>query len=56
MGLGYRHWTMEDFPWDKFDLSKVDEDQVRIVRAAAQQILTESLSIEFRSVILTNLL
>ncbi|MCA8931660.1 MAG: ferritin-like domain-containing protein [Rhodospirillaceae bacterium] len=35
MGLGYRHWTMEDFPWDKFDLSKVDEDQVRIVRAAA---------------------
>ena len=33
--MGYRHWTLEDFPWDRFDPDKVDADQVRIVRAAS---------------------
>ena len=33
--MGYRHWTLDDFPWERFDPSKVNDDQVRIVRAAS---------------------
>lgn len=30
-----RLWTLDDIPWDQFDRSKVDDDIVKIVRAAA---------------------
>jgi len=30
-----RLWTLDDIPWDQFDRSKVDDDVVKIVRAAA---------------------
>ena len=33
--MAYKHWTLDDIPWDRFDRSKVDPDQERIARAAA---------------------
>ncbi len=30
-----KYWTLDDISWDKFDLSKVDPDMLRIVKAAA---------------------
>lgn len=33
--MAYRHWTLDDIPWDRFDRSKVDPDQEKVVRAAA---------------------
>lgn len=33
--MAYRHWTLDDIPWDRFDGSKLDPDQVRIIKAAA---------------------
>jgi rubrerythrin len=30
-----RHWTLDDIPWDRFDKSKVNDDIVRVVRAAS---------------------
>ena len=29
------HWTLDDVPWDSFDPSKVEPDQLAIVKAAA---------------------
>lgn len=29
------HWTLDDIPWDAFDLSRVDPDLARIIKAAA---------------------
>ncbi len=31
----YKHWTLDDLPWDKLDHSKVDEDLIKVVKAAA---------------------
>ena len=31
----YKHWTLDDIPWDRFDPAKVDPDQLKIVKAAA---------------------
>ncbi|HET8726148.1 MAG TPA: acyl-ACP desaturase [Alphaproteobacteria bacterium] len=33
--MAYRHWTLDDIPWDKFDRAKVDPDQLKIAKAAA---------------------
>ena len=33
--MAYRHWALEDIPWDRFDRSKVDGDQLKIIKAAA---------------------
>ena len=30
-----RHWTLDDIPWDRLDHSKLDQDIVRIVKAAS---------------------
>ena len=30
-----KYWSLDDISWDKFDLSKVDPDMLRIVKAAA---------------------
>lgn len=29
------HWTLDDIPWDRFDLSRVDPETVRVVKAAS---------------------
>lgn len=31
----YKHWTLDDIPWDRLDRAKVDPDQLKIVKAAA---------------------
>ena len=33
--MAYVHWKIEDMPWDKLDPSKVDEDLLKIIKAAA---------------------
>ena len=33
--MPYRHWTLDDIPWDRFDKTKVDRDQELLARAAA---------------------
>ncbi len=33
--MAYKHWTLDDIPWDRFDRTKVDPDQVKVVKAAA---------------------
>ena len=33
--MGYRHWTLDDFPWEAFDRSRIDADQLLIVKAAS---------------------
>jgi hypothetical protein len=33
--MAYRHWTLDDIPWDRFDPALVDPDQEKIARAAA---------------------
>ena len=30
-----KHWTLDEIPWEKFDPSKVRDDQLRIAKAAA---------------------
>ncbi len=33
--MAYKHWTLDDLPWDRFERDKVDPDQEKIIRAAA---------------------
>jgi len=33
--MAYEHWTVESFPWEKLDKSKVTPDLLKIVKAAA---------------------
>lgn len=33
--MPYKHWTLDDVPWDQFDPSKVDPDHVALAKAAA---------------------
>lgn len=33
--MPYKHWTLDDIPWDRFDRTKVDPDQALLARAAA---------------------
>jgi len=33
--MSYRPWTLDDIPWDRFDRGKVNDDQVRMIKAAA---------------------
>ncbi len=35
IAMAYRHWTLDDIPWEKFDRSKVDPEVVKIIKAAA---------------------
>lgn len=35
IAMAYRHWTLDDIPWDRFDRSKVDPEVVKIIKAAA---------------------
>jgi len=35
MGMAYEHWKIEDLPWDRLDPSKVDEDLLKVIKAAA---------------------
>ena len=30
-----RHWTLDDIPWDRFDPARVDQDILRVIKAAA---------------------
>ena len=30
-----RHWTLEDIQWNRFDPSKVDDDLIKVIKAAA---------------------
>jgi len=34
LAMAYKHWSIEDLPWDQLDPSKVDEDLLKIVKAA----------------------
>ena len=34
-GLPYKHWKMEDLPWDRLDPSKVSPDLLKVIKAAA---------------------
>ena len=31
----YKHWKIEDLPWDRLDRSKVDDDLLQVIKAAA---------------------
>lgn len=33
--MAYKHWTIEDLPWDKFDASKVSPELLQVIKAAA---------------------
>ncbi len=33
--MSYRHWTLDDIPWDRFDRTRVVDDEMRMVKAAA---------------------
>ncbi len=33
--MAYRHWTLDDIPWDRFEPAKVDPEIVKIIKAAA---------------------
>lgn len=33
--MAYKHWTLDDIPWDRFDGSRVDPEILRVVKAAA---------------------
>lgn len=33
--MAYEHWKIEDMPWDRLDPSKVDEDLLKVIKAAA---------------------
>lgn len=33
--MANKHWTLDDIPWDRLDRSKVDPDQLKIIKAAA---------------------
>src|SRR3954451_9253426 len=33
--MGYKHWTLEDLPWDQIDRSKADAEILKIIKAAA---------------------
>ncbi len=33
--MTYKHWTLDDIPWSRFEPDKVRADQVRIIKAAA---------------------
>lgn len=33
--MAYVHWKIEDMPWDQLDKSKVDEDLLKVIKAAA---------------------
>ena len=33
--MGYKHWTLDDLPWDQIDPSKADPEILKIIKAAA---------------------
>lgn len=33
--MAYKHWTLDDLPWERFDASKVDPELLKIIKAAA---------------------
>ena len=33
--MGYKHWTLDDLPWDQIDHSKADPEILKIIKAAA---------------------
>lgn len=33
--MAYKHWTIEELPWDRLDPAKVDSDTLKIAKAAA---------------------
>lgn len=33
--MGYKHWTLDDIPWARFDAARIDPDIVKVVKAAA---------------------
>lgn len=35
MTTEYRHWTIEELPWSLLDVSKVDSDLLKVIKAAA---------------------
>lgn len=33
--MPYKHWTLEDIPWDRFDPARVNPDHLKLAKAAA---------------------
>jgi hypothetical protein len=33
--MGYKHWTPDDIPWERFDAARLDPDILKVVKAAA---------------------
>jgi rubrerythrin len=33
--MGYKHWTLDDIPWARFDAARVDPDILKVIKAAA---------------------
>ncbi|NBC34167.1 MAG: acyl-ACP desaturase [Alphaproteobacteria bacterium] len=33
--MGYKHWTLDDIPWDRIEWNKIDPELTRIIKSAA---------------------